>query len=229
MEDNTFRIKKKYVYAGFILLILIFGFSIYSLGSKNSKSPTINQATGMTNSNQNSDSMADHHGAIQGKSNGFFENAIGKQAPDFELEDIEGNKVRLGDYKGKNVVLFFNEGSMCYPACWNQMAELANDQRFNSDSIVAFSVVVDSKTQWQSIIRKVPQLSKAKILFDTSKKTSSDYDVLFLASSMHKGAYPGHTYFVIDKDGIIRYARDDSTMGIRNNEIAAELEKIKGV
>jgi peroxiredoxin len=46
---------------------------------------------------------------------------------------------------------------------------------------------------------------------------------------MHKGSYPGHTYFVIDKDGIIRYARDDSTMGIRNNEIAAELEKIKGV
>ena len=36
-------------------------------------------------------------------------NVIGKPAPDFSLEDIDGNLVKLSDYKGKNVVLFFNE------------------------------------------------------------------------------------------------------------------------
>ena len=55
-----------------------------------------------------------------------FKEAIGKKAPDFELESITGEKIKLSDYLGKkNVVLFFNEGSMCYPACWNQIAVLA--------------------------------------------------------------------------------------------------------
>ena len=43
---------------------------------------------------------------------------------------------------------------------------------------------------------------------------------------MHKGSYPGHTYFIIDKEGIIRYTKDDPSMAIRNNELAAELAKL---
>ncbi len=32
---------------------------------------------------------------------------VGKKAPDFALEDEAGNVVRLSDYKGKRVVVFF--------------------------------------------------------------------------------------------------------------------------
>jgi peroxiredoxin len=36
---------------------------------------------------------------------------LNKPAPDFTLEDIQCNRVRLSDYKGKsNVVLVFNRG-----------------------------------------------------------------------------------------------------------------------
>ncbi len=31
----------------------------------------------------------------------------GTSAPDFEIRDHEGNLVRLSDYRGKNVVLWF--------------------------------------------------------------------------------------------------------------------------
>ena len=31
----------------------------------------------------------------------------GKKAPDFSLQDEEGRTVRLSDYKGKRVVVFF--------------------------------------------------------------------------------------------------------------------------
>lgn len=35
--------------------------------------------------------------------------SINTPAPDFELEDYQGNKVKLSDYKGKsNVILIFN-------------------------------------------------------------------------------------------------------------------------
>ncbi len=118
---------------------------------------------------------------------------------------------------------------MCYPACWNQISAFANDERFSKDDVVALSIVVDTRSQWQQILQKVPQLSKSKILFDTARKVSADYDVLYVDSSMHKGSYPGHTYFVIDKDGTIRYTKDDSNMAINNDEIFSELEKIKGV
>ena len=33
--------------------------------------------------------------------------AIGEMAPDFELSSDEGKKVRLSDYRGKKVILYF--------------------------------------------------------------------------------------------------------------------------
>src|SRR3989344_6244310 len=57
-----------------------------------------------------------------------FKQAIGEQAPDFSLESIDGKTIKLSDYKGKNIVLFFTEGSMCYPSCWDQMSSFGNDE-----------------------------------------------------------------------------------------------------
>lgn len=156
----------------------------------------------------------------------LFSEAVGQKAPDFSLESIDGKSVKLSDYKGKNVVLFFNEGSMCYPACWDQMSEFENDERFNSNNTIAFSILVDSKTEWQKIIAQVPKLEKAKILFDTLKSVSKSYDVLSLQSSMHRGSFPGHTYFIIDKDGVVRYILDDPQMAIRNDKLASEIAKL---
>lgn len=155
----------------------------------------------------------------------YFSEATGKEAPDFSLMSITGETVKLSDYKGKNILLFFNEGGMCYPACWNQISEFGTDERFNSNDTIAFSIVVEPKSKWDGIIKQVPQLSNAKILFDTARTASNSYDVLSLPSSMHKGSYPGHTYFLIDRNGIIRYALDDPTMGIRNDQIFSEIEK----
>ena len=36
----------------------------------------------------------------------------GELAPDFELNDIDGNDVRLSDFRGKPVVLYFLRGFM---------------------------------------------------------------------------------------------------------------------
>lgn len=161
-----------------------------------------------------------------------FDQAIGKEAPDFVLPDIEGKTVRLSDYKGKTVVLFFNEGAMCYPACWDQMAAFGNDEKFNTNDVVVFSILIDQKSEWEKIVSQVPNLSKAKILFDSNRTVSTAYDVLALPSSMHPpsamhpGGYPGHTYFVIDGEEIIRYAFDDPKMAIRNDVIASELSKL---
>jgi len=157
----------------------------------------------------------------------YFKDAVGAKAPDFELESINGKTIKLSDYLGKNVVLFFNEGAVCYPACWNQIAELGNDPRFDTENIVALSVVTDSKGRWLDIVSKSPNMVKAKIIFDTSRAMSKAYDVLYLNSSMHSGALPGHTYFVIDKEGTIRFTLDDPSMALANNKLIQEIEKLK--
>ena len=53
------------------------------------------------------------------------------------------------------------------------------------------------------------------------------YDVLNLNSSMHRGSLPGHTYFVIDKEGIIRFTIDDPNMALANEKLIKEIEALK--
>lgn len=153
-----------------------------------------------------------------------FDTAVGKKAPDFTLSDMEGNQISLSSFLGKNVILFFNEGLMCYPACLDQVVEL---DKLNAENTVAFSIVVDSSKQWLNAQKDLPYLKGAKVLFDAGAKVSRQYDVLTLDSSMHRGMFPGHTYYLIGKEGIIRYALDDPYMGNRNKELSAELAKLQ--
>ena len=135
--------------------------------------------------------------------------------------------IELQKLRGKKVVLFFTEGIMCYPACWNQMAAFGEDQALNSPDVLTFSIAVDNKNDWGQAVKQMPELSKAAVLFDTDRTVSQKYGALTLPSSMHKGQYPGHTYIIIDREGIIKFTYDDPQMGVRNDELKGELGKIK--
>lgn len=159
-------------------------------------------------------------------SSGSYNDLIGKSLPSFSLRDRNGTEYSAENLKGKNIVLFFNEGIMCYPACWNQMVALATDARFNNTDTKAFSVVIDSRGDWQSAIQKMPDLGKAAVLFDTDKYVSQEFGMLTVPSSMHYGSYPGHTFIIVDKQGVIRSVFDDPNMGIDNDRVATELQKL---
>lgn len=151
---------------------------------------------------------------------------VGKPAPDFSLNDQAGRPFTLSAMKGKAVILFFNEGIMCYPACWNQVAALGTDKNLNTDKIVTASVVVDTVSNWTTAFKKMPELGKETLLFDSDKDVSIQYGMLSLDSSMHKGSTPGHTYIIVDQNGIVRYVMDDTQMGIRNSDLQAEAAKL---
>ncbi|MBI2592315.1 redoxin domain-containing protein [Candidatus Saccharibacteria bacterium] len=153
-------------------------------------------------------------------------NMIGKPAPDFSLPSHNGQTFNLAQQRGKKVVLFFNEGIMCYPACWNQMASLGSDGRLNNDKVVSASIVADTKDQWVEAVKKMPELGQGTLLLDTDMAVSRQYGMLLLESSMHRGSKPGHTYVIVDEEGIVQYTSDDPQMGIRNDAIVAELSKI---
>ncbi len=156
-----------------------------------------------------------------------FDEMVGKPAPDFELPSYDGETYRLSELKGKNVVLFFNEGLMCYPSCWNQIAAFGNDPRFNNEDTVALNIVPDPKDGWGEAIEYMPELGNGTLLLDADKSVSTQYDTMNLPSSMHRGAMPGHTYMLIDKEGIVRFVYDDVQMGVQNDMLAEELAKLK--
>ncbi len=202
-------------------LFVVGGLVMLGLGNKGGTSANTNQQ----GQESYDEMMARMHPSEQNNNytaNMQFSNAIGQQAPDFTLTKQDGSKFKLSDYQNKTVVLFFNEGSMCYPACWEQIASLGNDKRFNTGDIVSASIVVDTKEQWDRIIRSQPKYGSGNILFDTNKSVSNAYGVLNLPSSMHKGLLPGHTYVIIKK-GIISYVLDDPNMALNNEVLASKL------
>lgn len=152
-------------------------------------------------------------------------NLLNKPAPDFSLADRTGKVYSPKSLRGKNIILFFNEGIMCYPSCWNQIVELAKDERFKNTETVALSVVVDSPEEWQSAVSKMPELAKATVVFDEGGAISQKFGMLTTPSSMHYGMFPGHSYILIDKQGIVRHFLDDPNMGIHNDQLVEQINK----
>lgn len=151
---------------------------------------------------------------------------VGKPAPDFTLTDQSNHAFSLSKQRGHNVVLFFSEGVMCYPACWNQIAALGGDAQLNSNLVTSANIVTDTPSAWESAFRKQPALAKGTMLFDSDTTVSNKYGMLNLPSSMHRGMKPGHTFVVIDKNGIVRFVMDDSNMGINDTKLQKEIAKL---
>src|SRR3972149_7905785 len=178
-----------------LLVFVITGFNIdVKIGRKNAETSSSNQY-GPSPQAPVVDTMANHHTPRSADSN-VFDSLMGKQAPDFTLESYDGKKYTLRRLKSKNVILFFNEGLMCYPSCWNQIAAFGSDSEFSKKNTVVFNITVDSKNDWKDAVNKMPELAKATVLFDSERIVSSAYGVLTLGSSMHRGQFPGHSYVI---------------------------------
>jgi len=204
-----------------LIMLAIFGL-VRGVSQKTTEKPE-SKATATA-----SDDMAGHHGGSSKPtpSASALNDLAGKPMPDFSLADINGKEYTAKDLQGKKVVMFFNEGLMCYPACWNQIVALAKDERLKNDDTIVFSVVVDSAKDWQRAIDKMPELGLALVGFDKNAALSGKLGLLKVASSMHYGSLPGHTYVVIDKQGIVRHVFDDPNMALHNDQLIEELAKL---
>lgn len=180
----------------------------------------------VTQSSDTTSSTDDHHGPAVAADDATFKSLLDKPAPDFTLEAYDGRRISLKDLKGKNVIIFFTEGAMCYPSCWDQMVAFSKEPKFNNDKTVVLSIVVDPRSDWAEAVKQMPQLSSSTVLLDIDRNISLTYGALTLTSSMHRDEFPGHTYILIDKEGIVRYLLDDEYMQIRNKELLKELDKI---
>ncbi|CAM3370397.1 thioredoxin-dependent thiol peroxidase [Aeromicrobium ponti] len=126
--------------------------------------------------------------------------AIGDLAPDFELEASNGKKIKLSDYRGKNVVLYFYPKDMT-PGCTTQACDFRDQhENFAGVNAVILGVSPDPLTRHEKFIEKhgLPFL----LLADEDHKTAEEYDVWKLKKNFGK-EYMGieRSTFIIDQEG----------------------------
>ncbi|MCS0655806.1 thioredoxin-dependent thiol peroxidase [Cytobacillus firmus] len=125
---------------------------------------------------------------------------IGKPAPDFELEASNGERVKLSDYRGKNVVLYFYPKDMT-PGCTTQACDFRDQhQNFADVKAVVLGVSPDPLSRHEKFIEKhgLPFL----LLADEDHHAAEAYGVWKLKKNFGK-EYMGieRSTFIIDQEG----------------------------
>ena len=127
---------------------------------------------------------------------------IGDNAPQFEAKDEKGNTVKLSDYAGKKLVLFFYPKAST-PGCTNEACDLRdNYQSFLAKGYAILGASADSAKRQQNWINK--HELPFPLLADEDKTVIEAFGVWGPKKFMGK-EYDGihRTTFVIDEKGII--------------------------
>jgi peroxiredoxin (alkyl hydroperoxide reductase subunit C) len=151
--------------------------------------------------------------------------AVGENAPDFTLPAIQGDPVRLSDFKGKkNVVLSF------VPAAWTPVC---------SDQWPGYNIVKDMFDHYDAVllgitVDNVPTLyAWTKAMGELWFPVLSDFyphgAVAERYGVLRSNGVSERALFIIDKGGIIRYI-DVHDINVRPplEALISELEKIEG-
>jgi glutaredoxin-dependent peroxiredoxin len=130
--------------------------------------------------------------------------AIGQPAPAFTLHDTEKKEVSLKDQEGKNVLLLFFPLAFT-SVCTKELCSIRdNIASYNNARAIVFGISVDSP---QTLSRfKKEQALNFSLLSDFNKEASTAYGAIYDAFAGWMKGVSKRSAFIIDKQGIIRYA-----------------------
>ena len=129
---------------------------------------------------------------------------IGQAAPDFSLYDSDKKKVSLGDYKGKNVLLLFFPQAFTGTCTKELCSTRDNIAVYNQANAQVFGISVDSVFTLAKY--KEDQQLNFPLLSDFNKDVSAAYGSLYDSFVFDMKGVSKRAAFVIDKQGIVRYA-----------------------
>ncbi|MFQ3592617.1 MAG: peroxiredoxin [Gemmataceae bacterium] len=156
---------------------------------------------------------------------------VTKPAPDFTAEAVvngEFKTIKLSDYRGKYVVLFFYPLDFTF-VCPTELVAFSDQiDEFKKRGCEVLAVSVDSKFShlaWMNTPRKEGGIGQVTypIISDLNKSISRDYGVLLEDAGV---ALRG--LFLIDKQGILRHALiNDLPLGRSVAEVLRTLDALQ--
>lgn len=129
---------------------------------------------------------------------------VGQEAPDFTLRDNEKNKVTLSEQRGKNVLLLFYPLAFTSTCTKELCAMRDNIAIYNNLNAQIYGISVDSLFT-QDKFKKEQNLN-FPLLSDFNKVASRAYDSIYEHWFNDMEGVSKRSAFVIDKEGIVRYA-----------------------
>ena len=155
---------------------------------------------------------------------------IGKAAPDFTLQSATGSPVKLADYRGKNVLLYFQEGLTCQP-CWDQITDL--EKSSGAVKAAGIDAVVSITSDPANLLaQKVKDqgIASTPVLSDPDLAVSRKYSTN--SYGMMGDSRDGHSFILVGPDGQIRWRADyggapNYTMYIPVKRLLADMGNLK--
>lgn len=129
---------------------------------------------------------------------------VGQKAPSFSLYDSEKKKISLDDLKGKNVLLLFFPQAFTGTCTKELCSTRDNIALYEQVNAQVLAISVDSIFTLARY--KDDQQLNFPLLSDFNKEVSKTYDCLYDTFVFDMKGVSKRSAFVIDKDGIIRYA-----------------------
>lgn len=127
---------------------------------------------------------------------------IGSKAPEIITKNQNGEKIKLSDFQGKKVILYFYPKDNT-PGCTTEACNFRdNYQSLLKDGFEVLGVSIDSEQSHQKFIAK--HELPFNLLVDEDQKIVNDYGV-WVEKNMYGKRYMGtaRTTFIIDEKGII--------------------------
>ncbi|MBL7844542.1 MAG: thioredoxin-dependent thiol peroxidase [Cyclobacteriaceae bacterium] len=127
---------------------------------------------------------------------------IGSKAPDFTVNDQDGKSVKLSDFKGKKVVLYFYPKDQT-PGCTAEACNLRDNYKIlQKQGYEVLGVSTDNEKSHQKFIAK--EKLPFRLLADVDKTLHTKYGT-WVEKSMYGRKYMGtaRVTFIIDEKGVI--------------------------
>jgi thioredoxin-dependent peroxiredoxin len=123
---------------------------------------------------------------------------VGDRAPDFELPGTGGKTYRLGDYRGRKLILAFYPGDFT-AVCTRQFCSYRDDgERLDGLGAAVLGISAQSVDSHERFVKE--KSLNVPLLADEDKEVARAYGVL-------AGPVVRRAIFIVDEEGVIRHAK----------------------
>ena len=146
----------------------------------------------------------------------------GARAPDDSLPSTSGEEVTLRDFRGERAVLLAFFPLAFTSTCTTELCAFSEDfDQFECAGVAVLTISVDSVPTLKEF--KAKHGMHTDLLSDFRREVSRAYGVL-----IEERFYSNRAYFLIDRDGIVRWSHVEENPGMRRDN-AEIFDQIKAL